>query len=328
MTKYHSLLFIIAGCFLTVACDTDVEKIEVQKPYTYSEQYYEQLRAFKKSAHEISYVYYADWAPVEGNTNMKNPASWNERIAGLPDSLDICNLWMGIPTPETQPVAYADMVECQRKKGTRFVFHADASHYNHAFYDRNDQFEYVVNPSTGSNRYYDLRQARTEEALKAYARWACDTVVKCGLDGVDFDYEGWTAADLMVVVKECDRFFGSSSQYADKLVIVDYFNTSPPVEIDNYCDYIVKQAYSGQGAGVGANGHADEKMVYCESFGQNPTGGQIWKYAAWEPADGRHKGGCGAFYVERNYFNTLNGVPYQAIREAIQIMNPAASISQ
>ena len=77
MTKYHSLLFIIAGCFLTVACDTDVEKIEVQKPYTYSEQYYEQLRAFKKSAHEISYVYYADWASVEGNTNMKNPASWN-----------------------------------------------------------------------------------------------------------------------------------------------------------------------------------------------------------------------------------------------------------
>ena len=95
-----------------------------------------------------------------------------------------------------------------------------------------------------------------------------------------------------------------------------------------YCDYIVKQAYSGQGAGVGANGHADEKMVYCESFGQNPTGGQIWKYAAWEPVDGRHKGVCGAFYVERNYFNTLNGVPYQAIREAIQIMNPAASISQ
>ena len=32
--------------------------------------------------------------------------------------------------------------------------------------------------------------------------------------------------------------------------------------------------------------------------------------------------GC-AFYVERNYYNTSDGVPYGAIRRAIQIMNPA-----
>ena len=87
-------------------------------------------------------------------------------------------------------------------------------------------------------------------------------------------------------------------------------------------DYYVKQAYSQQGAGVGATGHPDEKTVYCESFGQKPTGGEILNYAAWEPATG-HKGGCGAYYVERNYYNTSDGVPYGAIRRAIQIMNPA-----
>ena len=71
-----------------------------------------------------------------------------------------------------------------------------------------------------------------------------------------------------------------------------------------------------------ATGHPDEKTVYCESFGQKPTGGEILNYAAWEPATG-HKGGCGAYYVERNYYNTSDGVPYGAIRRAIQIMNPA-----
>ena len=104
----------------------------------------------------------------------------------------------------------------------------------------------------------------------------------------------------------------------------------------NYVDYFVKQAYSGQGVGVGASG-PDEKTVYCESFGQNPGGGQIEYYAVWEPGNGKHKGGCGGYYIERNYNhttthlyniqggsdNTQDNIPYSALRRAIQIMNPA-----
>ncbi len=78
------------------------------------------LRAFKKSDHEISYAYYEAWSPIEGVTGYKDPASWGERMVGLPDSIDIVNLWMGIPTAETHPIAYADMQYCQRKLGTRF----------------------------------------------------------------------------------------------------------------------------------------------------------------------------------------------------------------
>lgn len=313
-------LFAILGfgamlCGGLASCDTDAEALDIQKPLTYDEQYYANLRAFKQSEHEISYVYYADWAPIEGATGYKNPASWGERLIGLPDSLDIVNLWMGIPTAETHPVAYQDMLECQQKKGTRFVMHADASNYRHVFYDRDDQFRLT-------GKYYNLDEDRSEEALRSYARWACDTVVKCGLDGVDFDYEGWSSDDMMVVAQECHRFFGPDGAWPEKLFIVDYFSMSPSADIDPYCDYLIKQAYSMQGAGVGAAGHADEKTVYCESFGHYPEGGQIKNYAAWEPASG-HKGGCGAFYVERNYYHTSTGVPYDAIRAAIQIMNPA-----
>ena len=85
------------GCL--TSCDTTEEALEIQKLTTYDDQYYQNLRDFKKSDHEISYVYYAAWAPLEGATDAKDPASWGERLVGLPDSIDIVNLWMGIPTP-------------------------------------------------------------------------------------------------------------------------------------------------------------------------------------------------------------------------------------
>lgn len=308
MTRYILAALLV---FVLTACDTEPEALDLQPLKQYSEEYYQALRDYKASEHEICYVYYADWAPIEGASGYKDPASWGERIIGLPDSIDIVNLWMGIPTPETHPIAYQDMIETRDKKGTRFVYHADASNYNHKF--------------TTDGIVYDLSNDRSEAAIRAYARWVCDTVVKTGLDGVDFDYEGWNGQHLTWAIEECDKIFGPSGSYPEKLVIVDYFSVSPPVACDPWVDYYVKQAYSQQGAGVGAMGHPDEKTVYCESFGQKPTGGEIFNYAAWEPATG-HKGGCGAYYVERNYYNTSDGVPYGAIRRAIQIMNPASGV--
>ena len=310
MMKAIRYIMVVVWLVVLVACDTEPEALDLQPMREYSEEYYQALRDYKSGPHEICYVYYADWAPIEGASGYKDPASWGERIIGLPDSIDIVNLWMGIPTPETHPVAYQDMLETREKKGTRFVFHADASNYRHTF-------------TAADGRVYNLNDDRSEEAIRAYARWVCDTVAKTGLDGVDFDYEGWNGQHLTWVVDECDKVFGPNGQYPEKLVIVDYFSVSPPAACDPYVDYYVKQAYSRQGAGVGAMGHPDEKTVYCESFGQKPTGGEIFNYAAWEPATG-HKGGCGAFYVERNYYNTSDGVPYGAIRRAIQIMNPAS----
>lgn len=302
------------GCL--TSCDTTEEALEIQKLTTYDDQYYQNLRDFKKSDHEISYVYYAAWAPLEGATDAKDPASWGERLVGLPDSIDIVNLWMGIPTPDAHPTAYKDMVECQQKKGTRFVFHADASHYGQQFWYRDENF------NIDKSRIITLHSGNEEE-LRAYARWAVDTVVTCGLDGVDFDYEGWNSENMMIVADECNKYFGPKGKWADKLFIVDYFRGSPSTDIDQYCDYLIKQAYSAQGEGTGAGGHDDAKTVYCESFGHYPTGGQILKYAAWEPGGNKHKGGCGAYYVDNNYFGSSDGIPYSAIRKAIQIMNPA-----
>jgi len=95
-TKITGLLTFLIGTFFFYSCDTDVEALEIQKLKTYDEQYFENLRAFKKSDHEISYAYYEAWSPIEGVTGYKDPASWGERMVGLPDSIDIVNLWMGI----------------------------------------------------------------------------------------------------------------------------------------------------------------------------------------------------------------------------------------
>lgn len=301
------------------SCDTETEALVIQDYTTYDEQYYQNLRDFKKSQHEISYVYYAAWAPLEGSTEAKDPASWGERIVGLPDSLDIVNLWMGIPTPEAHPVAYQDMLQVQKNQGTRFVMHADAANYNHTFWYRDENF--VVDQS----RQISLAADRSEENLRAYARWAVDTLVACGLDGVDFDYEGWDETSITIVANECNKYFGPEGKWPEKLFIIDYFSVQPPLACNQYTDYFIKQAYSKQGAGTGAGTLPNEKVVYCESFGHYPTGGQILNYAAWEPGNGEHKGGCGAYYVDNNYYQTTDGIPYSAIRGAIQIMNPAVT---
>lgn len=56
----------------------------------------------------------------------------------------------------------------------------------------------------------------------------------------------------------------------------------------------------------------------------DPTGhnGMLLEYAKWEPGDGRRKGGCGVYYLDDNFLD-VSGIPYNAFRQAIQIMNPA-----
>lgn len=307
--KTINILAIVTALFISAGCEDDVEKIEVQRLKTYDEQYYENLRAYKKSDHEISYAYYEAWAPIEGVTGYKDPASWGERIIGLPDSIDIVNLWMGIPTEETHPVAYKDMKYAQEKLGTRFVMHADASNYRHKF-------------TVDGVEYNMAETGLTDEVLVAYAKNIVNQVNSAGLDGVDVDFEGWSRTDLTRLTIELANYMGPQSPHPEKLLIIDYFSSAPSSDTAPYCDYFVKQAYSHQGAGVGAGSLPDEKVIYCESFGEQwAKGGRLLDYARWEPASG-HKGGCGVFFLGRNY-RSASGIPYNEFRQSIQIMNPA-----
>lgn len=308
------IIYLIAAFVVTLGftnCDTDVENLEIQKLHTYDDQYYQNLRDFKKSDHEISYAYYEAWSPVEGVEGTKYPSSWGERIMGLPDSIDIVNLWMGIPTADTHPLAYQDMKFCQEKKGTRFVMHADASNYRHKF--TVDGVDYDM----GGNSNVD------DVTMAAYAKWIVQQVLEPGLDGVDVDWEGWSGSNLVRLITELGKYFGPKGADPSKLLIVDFFSSTPPTDIIPYCDYFVSQSYSNQTGGIyHPSGFPYENMIYCETFGVfYATGGKLLDYAKWQPASGR-KGGCGVFFLGRNYYST-SGIPYNEFRKAIQIMNPA-----
>lgn len=321
--KAFSVALAMLGGLFVASCSTDVENLDVQPLKKYDEQYYSNLRAFKKSNHEVSYAYYEAWSPVEGVGGYKDPASWGERIMGLPDSIDIVNLWMGVPTNDSTangknfvgttyaPVAYDDMKYCQRVKGTRFVMHADASHYRHKF--------------TVDGKEYDMggQSGPSDEIMAAYAKWIANTANEPGLDGVDVDFEGWNSNDLVRLLKELSKYFGPKSPNPETLLIVDYFGGEPSAECNEYCNYFVQQAYSNQVTMTPARNLPDEKMIYCETFGVfYADGGKLLEYAAWEPSNGKRKGGCGVFFLGRNY-DSASGIPYNEFRKAIQIMNPA-----
>ena len=308
----------LMGISLT-SCDTDIEKIDVQDPYKYDAQYYKNLRDFHNSDHEISYCYYDSWS------YSQSPNSYGQRFIGLPDSLDIINLWGDVVTKEKYPVAYADMKYCQEVRGQKFVMHGDASNYHHTFWYRDENL--VVDESRQIDlSNIDASGLSREEAIRAYARWAVDTVVKCELDGVDFDYEGWNNQDMIWVADECHKYFGPEGKWPEKLFIIDFFGGSPN-GCDDVTDYFVRQAYSWQiGFQTGNSGRPYEKLVLCESTGAEAANGgkdgaMVREYAAFEPASGR-KGGFGAFYIDYNYQST-SGIPYKEFREAIQIQNPA-----
>lgn len=365
----------LAAALLASSCDTKVEKLEIQHFNTYDldkdaqDPYYQGLREWKQSKHTISYVYFARWAPPEGATSLFiEYKTMRPRLMALPDSLDIVNLWMGTPmkeeytdacfygnvkNPETgeierapmhtydySPNAYADLEYCQKVKGTRFVMHADASHYG-------QEFEL-------DGKYWKV-EGGNEESIRAYGRLVVDIVNTHGLDGVDFDYEGWGSQQIFWVIDEVGKYFGPKGSDPSKLLIIDYFGGYPDANVEPYIDYLVKQAYSMQGSGVGGPSWCPEsKMVYCEQYEQSSSDGPNYlnggypagmtteggapmytleRYARYANEAGQGEGGFGAYYIDNDYDNGVEALQkkgysgtyqnYAFLRRAIQIVNPA-----
>ncbi len=380
MKKFNYILTIALAATALTACNNKIEKLTIQEFKTYSldendlsdadKAYYANLREWKASNHTISYVYFAAWAPPEGATSLYiEYKNMKPRMMSLPDSLDIVNLWMGTPmkqeytdacfygnvkneetgeiergplhTYDYSPNAYFDLEYCQKIKGTKFVMHADASHYGQEF--DLDGKKWTV---SGSD----------EESIRAYGRLVVDIVNTHGLDGVDFDYEGWGSQQIFWVIDEVGKYFGPKGSDPSKLLIVDYFGGYPDGNIEPYIDYLVKQAYSAQGSSVGGPGWCPaEKMVYCEQYEQssgegpnylnggyptgmkNPDGETMYtleRYARYaSEASNGQGGGFGGYYIDNDYSNgsaalekkgykMTNFSNYAFLRRAIQIVNP------
>lgn len=352
--KLIPLLTFGAWLLTMTGCKKDEKALEVQKPYTYDEQYYANLRAYKKTDHNICFGWFAAYAPIAGTTGYKDPASWGERILGIPDSMDIISLWMGIPSNDPAsksyaPVAYADMKYVREKKGTRFVAPTIT------------RFNTTITLKDGTK--FDLTSAanRNDKGIEIYGQYLVDQVLDNDLDGLDLDWEPengeWLnnpgGTNFIKLVQYVGKFFGPKGQYPDKLFIIDFYSIVPPAATGEYANYFIRQAYSqGSGTQTGANlqnyynavqtAVPPGKFIVTENFGDyyenggtpftEANGNQFTLTGArmtslegmtrWNPTQGK-KGGFGAFYFDRDYYSST-GVPYYNVRRCIQIANPAA----
>lgn len=301
----------------TIASCTDVENEEVQKPYTYSEQYYENLRAYKASDHQISFMWFSDYTASH---------SYGLHFLGLPDSLDICSLWGGVPNQKDHPKVYEEMRFVQRVKGVKLT--------------------YVTFP--GVNGREDIMALPPEERIQAYGDELLGIVYDNELDGMDLDYEiqgDWMhGANFVKLIEYLGQHIGPKGKDPSKLLIVDGWPIDGGYE---YLSYFIAQAYHSPGASdlqsryneVAAHGFPPHRYIVTENMGDyystggtafteadgNTTsslGGQLYSLegmARWNPVQGK-KGGFGAFFGQRDYNNTP---PYKYFRLGVQAQNPA-----
>ena len=323
--KYIMPLLLIACMF--ASCDTDVENATVVGPTTYGPQYYKNLRDYKKSDHAIAWGWFADYT---------QSTSLATRFLGLPDSLDICSLWGGIPSDDSThvdthylPHVYREMKYVQEVKGTKLVVPTIIRIRNYPEY------------------YQDIWVAQNdpEAAMRAYAQDLLRPIFENGLDGIDMDYEPegdpLSGSNLDYFVEYVGQFVGPMASpdntftYPDgytikgnpeMLLCIDYYRSTPGPNTNQYTNWYVNQTYGGGPGRVPFSGCPTEKVVYTENVGDNWKAaecGQLLNYARYQPGTGR-KGGFGAFFMHRDYINTGYGCSnYANIRHGIQIQNPA-----
>lgn len=311
----------IIGLMNLYSCDaewTEAKPLDIQKETTYDEKYYENLRAYKKSDHAICFGWYNAY-------NANTSPSSGKHFVGLPDSMDVVSLW-GAVIPSNNPAlverneygeqylpyAYEDMQFIRKKKGTKVVLCL---------------FAHIGN---------DPNYPHNEEGLKKMADNMVERVYRNDLDGLDLDYEpgsDWNRGEnFRFFIEYIGQKLGPKSG-SGKLLIIDFFSEYPPMGVEPYCDYFVRQAYA-QGFNKHNSGILQryydyakssfncppEKFVVTEQMGWYwMTGGvpftesdgnkfdsqgnplySVVGMARWNPIQGR-KGGFGGFYFEYEY---------------------------
>ena len=345
MTKILQTIFlmtIITMVFVNCKKQTTPETISVENPFQQSKEYYENLRAYKKTDHQVFYGWFAAYGNAEGvNADYKQSASWGEHIAGLPDSLDFCSLWSGIPslkkgdsTTTYNPIAYNELRSSKTVRGIKFVI-----------------------PEICRIQKYNGKFALSVDGMRSYANYLLRMVFDNDLDGIDLDYEpnngqfvDWlSGSNFAQFVQILGDSVGPKSKHPDKYLIVDYYTDAIPASVEPYINYLVNQSYTQgatstsatflQGRYNAVSFCPTRKFIVTENMGDwYATGGapfteangntltaegtQMYSlegFARWNPTQGK-KGGWGGYYFDRDYNSSP---PYNYVRRSIQIVNPS-----
>lgn len=320
-----------------------------------TDEYYANLREFKKSDHAISFGWYSAWSGTGANMVTS--------MAGLPDSLDVVSMWGSWANPSEAQLK--DLRYAQEVKGLKalVVFIVESLGGGNITPSPHNESMETVKEFWGWN---DDDEESIHAAIEKYANALCDTIDKYNYDGFDIDFEpnyghrgnlsGYPDR-MMTFVKTMGKRIGPKAETErgrEMLFVVDGEPQSMPPESGPYFNYFIVQAYNSYGdadldsrlnrtirnfEGVLTPEEVARKYVVTENFESlAQTGGSAYtdrygnRYqslegmARWTPIiNGKkvRKGGAGTFRFDLEY--ELGGpvYTYPAMRRAIQIMNPA-----
>lgn len=337
--KTLGTLIVLLVTFLACEKQNEAEALLIQKPFEKGEEYYERLRAYKRSDHAIICGWFKHWT-------AKGPARVNY-LDGLPDSLDMVFLgWGGWEKMDAERLA--DLRRVQQKKGTRalisFVITNIGNHMTPKEFTVDKKTQEIFwgwesgNPST------------YETAIKKYANAICDSVYKHDFDGFDLDYEPHFGGSgdlasfpdrMAILVEELGKRLGPESG-TGKLLVIDGETLDPSVadRTTKHFNYFIQQSYGATTpAALDKDGwdytkkakFRSDQYVPAVNYEKWENGGgsftdpihgvipAILGFAYWNTKDGK-KGGVGALNIENDAKHDEN---YKYVRKAIQIMNPA-----
>lgn len=322
MKKYTALL---TGIAFIVSCSdwTETESLDLQKPVEKSKEYYQNLRAYKASDHQVAFGWFGGWNP--------DAPSMSRRLASIPDSVDIVSIWgkyWGISDTQKDDLAYV-----QNVLGTRVTYTIFAHKVPEPF-------------------------EATTEGVREYAKALADTVSKYNYDGLDLDYEPGEGAGPLAnchdnelmrdFVIALSKYLGPASG-TNKLLTINGVPYAIHKELPVLFNYGIVQSYRSGGDfdlqhrfnNAFKKGWKPEQYIFTEDFegfwesGGYPLyehkelNGEIIKMNSlrgmalfYPEIDGKkyEKGGAGTYHMEYDY----NNVPdYKYLRQAIQTMNPA-----
>jgi len=313
-----------------------------------SESYYESLRAYKKSHHQIAFGWYGNWTG--------NGASLVNSLKGIPDSVDVVSLWEGYTN--LTPQKKADLEFCQRVKGTKFLTCLIIG----------DCGKGVTPSEFASDKekikeywgWIDGNQEAIERAIRKYANALCDTVYKYNYDGFDVDYEPTympegnildNKGNMIIFIDELSKRLGPKSG-TEKLLVLDGELRNIPGQLGPCFNYLINQTYKkasdaaldekfiDHGVVSNFSGHLTEEEVtrryvvtenfesvfnameggypYVDRYGNKMM--SLEGMARWQPTNGFEKAGFGCYRMEAEYPTSPE---YKWMRNAIQAVNPS-----
>lgn len=281
-----------------------------------SEEYYEKLRAYKKSDHQLAFGWFGGWNGGLGSTSMRGS------LRSAPDSMDIISIWSKTYY-NLDEARKADIKYVQEKLGTKVTYTVFSHNMANLFYDAPDRFENIA------------------ENIPAAAKALADSIFKYGYDGIDFDHECtfgnlfYDKDNMTTLLREMRKNLGP-----DKLILVDGNISLITEEGWSYANYAVSQAYGTSSPSTLESRYngvkkyiGPERLIVTENFESYWENGgvtytdeegnkmpSLLGMATWKPKDGGRKGGVGAYHMEYEY---KHDPEYKYMRQAIQIMNPA-----